>query len=329
MPTFPLGQSIPPDTDHAISVSLPTWESNVGYEEGQEWVVKNLTTGYPRPGQRAMLFATARAAARCLDYIEQYAMPAIAAPTNSLDFAVDASKLTSRLTKHLPLNLHAAFFHHEAYPLAKQYWQHTGDGISSRRAEFLHNLLKHRTLVPRQLDDKTQTSPQKGPRRYQKSAYFFRTASADVNSSASRHCENNADVYRFLEERFGRNLDPGLVEQAKVAIRRRIAGSLANSCNRDTQNLPSSSESFEDHQAVEETDVFLFPSGMNAIFHVHRTLLEAFGQLQSVNYGFPYVDTLKILQKFGPGCLFLGRGSSDDLDDLETLLRSAHTQAGR
>jgi cystathionine gamma-synthase len=33
------------------------------------------------------------------------------------------------------------------------------------------------------------------------------------------------------------------------------------------------------------------------------------------------VDTLKIVQKFGPGCLFYGFGSSEDLDDLERRLQ--------
>lgn len=32
---------------------------------------------------------------------------------------------------------------------------------------------------------------------------------------------------------------------------------------------------------------------------------------------FPYIDTLKILEKFGPGAQFYGHGSSDELDDLE------------
>ena len=32
---------------------------------------------------------------------------------------------------------------------------------------------------------------------------------------------------------------------------------------------------------------------------------------------FPYIDTLKILQRWGPGCLFYGKGSSEDLDNLE------------
>ncbi len=32
---------------------------------------------------------------------------------------------------------------------------------------------------------------------------------------------------------------------------------------------------------------------------------------------FPYIDTLKILEKWGPGCLFYGHGEASDLDDLE------------
>jgi cystathionine gamma-synthase len=37
---------------------------------------------------------------------------------------------------------------------------------------------------------------------------------------------------------------------------------------------------------------------------------------------FPYIDTLKILEKFGPGCIFYGHGSAEDLDDLELRLSS-------
>ena len=32
----------------AVSVSLPTWSANVGYEEGEEWVIGKMKTGYPR-----------------------------------------------------------------------------------------------------------------------------------------------------------------------------------------------------------------------------------------------------------------------------------------
>lgn len=32
----------------AASVSLPTWEDNIGYEEGKDRVIGKMVTGYPR-----------------------------------------------------------------------------------------------------------------------------------------------------------------------------------------------------------------------------------------------------------------------------------------
>ena len=42
-----LGESIP-RLPHAISVSLPTWRDNVGYEEVEKRVVDAMVNGYPR-----------------------------------------------------------------------------------------------------------------------------------------------------------------------------------------------------------------------------------------------------------------------------------------
>jgi len=44
----PLGNPIPAFTEHAISVSLPKWADNVGYEEGEVRVADAMQTGYPR-----------------------------------------------------------------------------------------------------------------------------------------------------------------------------------------------------------------------------------------------------------------------------------------
>lgn len=43
-----LGLAVPPHTPHAISVSLPTWRDNVGYEEGEKRVMDSMVCGYPR-----------------------------------------------------------------------------------------------------------------------------------------------------------------------------------------------------------------------------------------------------------------------------------------
>jgi cystathionine gamma-synthase len=48
MQAIPLGGSVPALTSHAISVSLPTWNDNVGYEEGDKRVLDKMVTGYPR-----------------------------------------------------------------------------------------------------------------------------------------------------------------------------------------------------------------------------------------------------------------------------------------
>ena len=49
--------------------------------------------------------------------------------------------------------------------------------------------------------------------------------------------------------------------------------------------------------------------GMPGAGNFHNSLL--------IDNRFPYIDTLKILEKFGPGCQFYGYGTDAELDDLE------------
>ena len=44
----PLGAAIPQHLPHAISVSLPTWQDNIDYEEGRPRVMDAMVNGYPR-----------------------------------------------------------------------------------------------------------------------------------------------------------------------------------------------------------------------------------------------------------------------------------------
>ena len=43
-----MGAPIPAHLPHGISVSLPTWKDNVGYEEGDPRVIDQMKSGYPR-----------------------------------------------------------------------------------------------------------------------------------------------------------------------------------------------------------------------------------------------------------------------------------------
>ncbi|TQV98319.1 cystathionine gamma-synthase [Cordyceps javanica] len=338
MPSIELGESIPPDT--AVSVSLPTWASNIGYEEGASWVVSRMTTGYPRysiselshaiitcygkPDQKAMLFSTPEAAKRCLDFMRGRITDARDIQLHSISFDLNLSESTSSVLCGLSSTIAAALFPADAFGLAKQYWQHTGDGISSRRAEFCHDLLRAGMLVPRSSSNANREAtlkPSRGPKRYQRTNSMDETTAP--NGKATSPVSNDTkESSRFLEERFGRNLDLTLAEKARSAIRRRIAGSLVSEGDLAAETLPELLVSSARTKNLNESDIYLFPAGMNAIFNAHRALMTSRGKLQSVNFGFPYVDTLKILEKFGPGCIFYGNGSSSDLDELESRLKS-------
>ncbi|KAK3384739.1 pyridoxal phosphate-dependent transferase [Podospora didyma] len=350
MPRFSIGESIPPDTAHAVSVSLPTWESNVGYEEGQEWVVSRMTTGYPRffihksieafaidvvakvgaKGLRVMLFPTRQIALRCANFIRSNAPPALVTNLDVVHLVLDTVNPSSAALEPVFPTISAVLFSQETFPYAKQYWQHTGDGVSSRRAEFCHGLFKDGLL---RLDDgsnsPTATQSQKlcrGPRRYRRMSSLDAGKKSSLlgNGSPVRPAAGMGDVQetsRFLEERFGRNLDVSFVEPAKSAIRRRIAGALRSDHELSTSPLPEMESNSRGILNLKEEDVYLMPCGMNAIFNVHRALLGSRGSLKSISFGFPYVDTLKILEKFGPGCIFYGHASESDLDDLESRLK--------
>ena len=45
--TSTVGQPLPP-SDHAISVSLPTWLETLGYKKGDTHIIDRMQTGYPR-----------------------------------------------------------------------------------------------------------------------------------------------------------------------------------------------------------------------------------------------------------------------------------------
>ncbi|KAI1452974.1 PLP-dependent transferase [Annulohypoxylon moriforme] len=362
MPSIELGDSIPPNTAHAVSVSLPTWKSNVGYEEGEQWVLGTMVTGYPRffihksiqafgrdiaarygtSEQQAILFPTRKTANRCLDFIRDKAPQSALANLGVIHLVLDPAKKPPESLLSATPSVSAVLCSAEAFPFAKQYWQHSGDGVSSRRAEFCHGLFNENILVPEEQVSSPRATQQKlcrGPKRYR------RTASIDHNTNgsngANRHfpvtLETTADngttdsleTSRFLEERYGRNLDLSLVPNAKSAIRRRIAGVLTTDVDLDsTTAFPTMDSNARGISNFKEDDIYLVPCGMNAIFTTHQTLLKAREPRKSINFGFPYVDTLKILQKFGPGAIFYGYGSSSDLDDLESRLEKGERFLG-
>jgi len=281
--------------------------------------------GAPGSSSRAMLFPTRQTATRCATFVRSRAPAADTTSLSVIHLVVDPASPSAKALQLFCPAVSAVLCSAEVFPVAKEYWQHTGDGVSSRRAEFCHGLFRDGLL---RLDDGPKSPSQKpcrGPRRYQRPSSLDQGRPNGGTSPVSPVTAPGQEVQetsRFLEERFGRNLDVSFVEPAKSAIRRRIAGALRGDHELSTSPLPEM-ESNSRGVHLREDDVYLFPCGMNAIFNAHRALLGArSSSLKSINFGFPYVDTLKILQKFGPGCVFYGHASESDLDKLEESLKA-------
>jgi len=297
----PLGFPLPFD-EHACSVSLPTWSSVVGYEEGEEEVTSAMTCGYPRfvyhpyvlqlaqifleqysiGGEDCLVLPTKEAALRCQSFLQQ----ALEFDSRSIS-PVDVSLLERpdqphatpspnskiRVESLKEAGVHAVLFpaKTEAGTAAKAYWQHTGEIVSSRRAsQALQTLGKS-------FDKRVTCCPQTG------------------TPTVYHSCESQADTS---------------FEQ----LQQRLAG---------WTNVP-------------QENVFLLPSGMATIYKCLRSARRY--QLQknpaskggsSIVYGFPYLDTLKMCSRaeFSPaGVEFYGKGDAKDLANLERNLQQRPQQ---
>ncbi|KAF4926618.1 Cystathionine gamma-synthase [Colletotrichum viniferum] len=120
----------------AVSVSLPTWESNVGWATGERWVVDNMLTGYPRffihrsiesfaetvasnfshtPGQRAMLFPNEYAAQLCVGFLHAHASAPALVGIETVALFVDDSNPDAVYWKPLCPSISAVIFHPDAF----------------------------------------------------------------------------------------------------------------------------------------------------------------------------------------------------------------------
>lgn len=172
--------------------------------------------------------------------------------------------------------------------VAKIFWQHSGDGVSSRRAEYCHKAYEEDRLSEQRMSNGEVNGtgyvpPIKGPRRYQKKD------SIDVSPKQSSIPVNGLegkDCVQFVEERFGRNLDVSLASNAKLAVRRRISGALTANVDLkealEMENPPTRTNHVE---GFSENDVYLYPCGMSSIFNTHRSMLACRGQMKSISFG--------------------------------------------
>lgn len=217
-----------PESPHATSVCLPEWQDVIDYEEKRPRVLQRLRAGYPRfvvPEQCMRFFEHCREMfARDRELCHAY--PSERAARRCAACIARWSGVEARIVPWPEKNVFVVCFPDSAESSALKYWRHTGDGISSRRAESLL------------------------------------AGQPDVRA-----------------------------EDARMHIRERIAG-LAG---------------------VPKDCVYLFKSGMSALYTLHRMAVRMHPDGCCVQFGFPYVDTLKIQQDFGMRSAFFPLGNAVEL----------------
>lgn len=256
-----------------------------------EAFAESIVQRHGSPLETAFLFPSHAVSARCVQFLRDQVPSLTPHSARIVDLypnaGLSSTPENSDGASTKPI-VSAVLFAQDHAKIAKSFWQHSGDGISSRRAEYCHKAFNAGDLGAKGVScEKTNgislLSPSKGPRRYQKKDLVDMPAhkTSEVTSKFEKK-----DSVQFVEERFGRNLDVSFAAIAKLAIRRRIAGALTANVDLlealDMSKPPTRKAQVE---GFSEDDVYLYPCGMSSIFNTHRTMMACRGPHKSISYG--------------------------------------------
>lgn len=309
-------------------------------------------TRFGSPEELCILLPTANCAKGCQSFLASRT-PSVTsrvvewAVRSTSPAATAAAADPDAAAKQRTVTVYACFFPAGDFGVAKQFWQHTGDGISSRTAERCLTLLgeidgdgnaspsatqqaaepvvaaaeeggisprsggpsgrygsKGRYAVSKPsvtptssngliTSSKLRYSTSKGPSRASNSddseppslansidSLPPKRTTAPVLKDGRLAIDQDEDVLtRYVEERYGRNLDLSLAPLAKLAMRRRIAGVLKETPGQsipvERANKTENEQSTRGVASLTEEDVWLYPGGMSAIFHAHQLAMGA------------------------------------------------------
>lgn len=152
-----------PDSPHACSVCLPTWDSVIGYEEGREKILKRLRTGYPRFFKHPVverLFDNAKAEVAS-EHEEVLVLPTRSSVQRAHRWVERRSQTAVRIASYHGLQV--LVVPSKAKPDADAYWRFSGEIISSRQAQdFLEGNMRDGSkshLIARSLSKFTGAAP--------------------------------------------------------------------------------------------------------------------------------------------------------------------------
>ena len=138
-----LGEPIP-ESPHAVSVALPTWKDIVDYEEQKPHCLNSLKAIYPRFGLNPLVSEISRKAIESegLKGFNAWPYPNLRSAQKALSHCKTRSKESEAFIKNV-LGLQCLITNKTATTYAKEFWQHTGLGASSRLAAIALNKEKN------------------------------------------------------------------------------------------------------------------------------------------------------------------------------------------
>lgn len=119
-----------PDCTHAVSVALPRWQDVIGYEEKKPEVVEKMTLGYPRFVVHPLVRELAKQIGQghpCLPF------PSLNVAKIGAAYIRHAAKTTANVV--LGKGVFGVITDNNGAQALKDFWQHAGLIVSSRRAE--------------------------------------------------------------------------------------------------------------------------------------------------------------------------------------------------
>lgn len=239
-----------------------------------------------------MLLPSYKAAGQCRSFMQRiYKEPK--GTIRIAEFEIAPNDSSSELQS---VPIYIVLFPEDAFPLAKQFWQHAGDIISSRMAEYCLRIMDEnkKTNVNSEATENSKSDLYK-PRQTMGIRSRSHYSSKSVKKAEPKE-EEAVEQLVYLEERYGRNLPVKFANNAKIALRRRIAGVLTGQ-EEDISDIVNKIASIgleEQRQlkgdrgvkGLSEEDVYLYPCGMSAIYHAHQiAMINGGNDQKSVCFG--------------------------------------------
>ncbi|KAK2028124.1 PLP-dependent transferase [Colletotrichum zoysiae] len=284
----PLGCPVP-NVAHAVSVQLPKWQDMVDFASGQERIRSVQQSGYPRSFLHPYIRKLHAACASTLAGPD-HACLLFLSPKDAVD--CKEYMIQSRKPEDIQEG-HWDEANIRVQPLEM--------GLEVEPGHVTPMKL-YAILFPTAALSLTMI--------------FWRLTGSGISSRMAEDLLKNPQATSILEIKADVDmlppphwLRPVQGEQSSKTIRERIAWLL----ERAPVGGPRS-------PAVEASDIFLYPTGMSAIYNLTRALRTWPGE-KTVVFGFPYELTLKAQQEFsGKGCIFYGFGTAAEMDLLEDYL---------